>query len=125
MYLALEAAGYTRDKDIRVAGYDAAPHPGPWRFLHRTKAHRGHVPRQRRRPVISSATRTGRSTPSTSSPTRRSAWKNKYIHGFTPIAGNFPGQGVLYPLLFTGLNITDFPVPGHRRERPSRAPRCT
>jgi lysophospholipase-3 len=39
------------------------------------------------------------------------AWKDKYVHGFTPLAGNFPGQGVLYPLLFTGLNITDFHFP--------------
>jgi lysophospholipase-3 len=39
------------------------------------------------------------------------AWKDKFIHGFTPIAGNWPGQGLLYPVLFTGLNITDFTFP--------------
>ena len=39
------------------------------------------------------------------------AWKHRYIHGFTPIAGNLPGQGFLYPLLFTGLNIEDFSFP--------------
>ena len=44
-------------------------------------------------------------------------WKDKYVHGFTPLAGNFPGQGVLYPLLFTGLNITDFLFPATDRER--------
>jgi lysophospholipase-3 len=38
-------------------------------------------------------------------------WKHKFIHGFTPFAGNFPGQGVLYPLFFTGLNVTDFTLP--------------
>jgi lecithin-cholesterol acyltransferase len=39
------------------------------------------------------------------------AWRVKYIHGFTPIAGNFPGQGLLYSMLFTGLNIQDFGYP--------------
>ena len=66
MYEALEAAGYTRDRDIRVAGYDAgsrrtwaasssdeAPHRG--RPIARTAAGRS----------TSSATRTGRSTSST------------------------------------------------------------
>jgi lysophospholipase-3 len=38
-------------------------------------------------------------------------WKHRYIHGFTPIAGNFPGQGLVYALFFTGLNITDFTFP--------------
>jgi lysophospholipase-3 len=38
-------------------------------------------------------------------------WKDKYIHGFTPLAGNFPGQGILYPLFFTGLDVTDFTLP--------------
>jgi lecithin-cholesterol acyltransferase len=39
------------------------------------------------------------------------AWRQKYIHGFTPIAGNFPGQGSLYSIVFTGLNIEDFSYP--------------
>jgi hypothetical protein len=39
------------------------------------------------------------------------AWRKKYVHGFTPIAGNFPGQGALYPIFFTGLNIEDFSFP--------------
>jgi lysophospholipase-3 len=38
-------------------------------------------------------------------------WREKYIQGFTPIAGNFPGQGSLYSILFTGLNIIDFSLP--------------
>ncbi len=38
-------------------------------------------------------------------------WRDKFIHGFTPIAGNFPGQGSLYSILFTGLNIIDFSLP--------------
>jgi lecithin-cholesterol acyltransferase len=38
-------------------------------------------------------------------------WKSTYIHGFTPIAGNWAGQGLLYPVFFTGLNIIDFSFP--------------
>ncbi len=39
------------------------------------------------------------------------AWRRKYIHGFTPIAGNFSGQGSLYSIVFTGLNIENFSSP--------------
>lgn len=39
------------------------------------------------------------------------AWRQKYIHGFTPIAGNFPGQGSVYSIMFTGLNIENFTYP--------------
>src|SRR6185503_19665443 len=38
-------------------------------------------------------------------------WRDKYVQGFTPIAGNFPGQGSLYSILFSGLNIIDFSLP--------------
>jgi lysophospholipase-3 len=38
-------------------------------------------------------------------------WKDTYIHGFTPIAGNWPGQGIFYSVLFTGLNDVDFSTP--------------
>lgn len=39
------------------------------------------------------------------------SWRRKYIHGFTPIAGNFPGQGSVYSIMFTGLNIENFSYP--------------
>jgi lysophospholipase-3 len=38
-------------------------------------------------------------------------WKNKYVHGFTAIGGNWPGQGGMYKDLFTGLNVNDFTAP--------------
>ena len=38
-------------------------------------------------------------------------WKAKCIHTFTPIAGNFPGQGSVWLALFSGLNIQDFSFP--------------
>ena len=37
MYQALEAAGYTRDRNIRVAGYDARLTPDMGGFLQRSK----------------------------------------------------------------------------------------
>jgi lecithin-cholesterol acyltransferase len=49
------------------------------------------------------------------------AWRAKYIHGFTPIAGNFPGQGLLYSVLFTGLNVQDFGYPTTRANAESSA----
>jgi lysophospholipase-3 len=49
------------------------------------------------------------------------AWKHRYIHGFTPFAGNFPGQGVLYPVLFTGLNTQDFSFPQDLEQATSSA----
>jgi lecithin-cholesterol acyltransferase len=112
MYAALEAAGYTRDRDIRVAGYDARLSPDLGGFLHRTKklieatsrANGGspvHLVGHSNGPIYAEylLTHTSRH------------WKQRYIQGFTPIAGNFPGQGSVYPLIFTGLNITDFTFP--------------
>jgi lecithin-cholesterol acyltransferase len=112
MYEALEGAGYVRDQDIRVAGYDSRLTPDMRNFLNRTKA------------LIQDTYRDNGNTPvhlvgHSNGPlyiqyllTHTSQrWKDKYIHGFTPFAGNFPGQGVLYPLFFTGLDVTDFTLP--------------
>jgi lecithin-cholesterol acyltransferase len=112
MYEALEAAGYVRNKDIRVAGYDARLTPDLDQFLERAKK------------LIEDTYRDNGNTPvhlvgHSNGPIyaeyllthTTQAWKNKYIHGFTPIAGNFPGQGALYPIFFTGLNVQDFTFP--------------
>jgi lecithin-cholesterol acyltransferase len=112
MYEALEAVGYTREKDIRVAGYDARLTPDMGGFLRRTKRlventyrRNGDTPVQlvghSNGPLYAQYLLTHTSR----------AWKHRYIHGFTPIAGNLPGQGALYPLLFTGLNVRDFSFP--------------
>lgn len=112
MYTALEKAGYTADKNIRVAGYDARLTPDLGGFLPRTVA------------LIETTYRSGGDRPvqlvgHSNGPlyaqyllthTSR-AWRHKYIHGFTPIAGNFPGQGSVYSIMFTGLNIEDFSYP--------------
>ena len=112
LYQALEADGYTRNRNIRVAGYDARLTPDMAGFVHRTKRlientyrQNGHTPvhlvGHSNGPLYAQYLLTHTSR----------AWKRQYIHGFTPIAGNLPGQGFLYPLLFTGLNIQDFSFP--------------
>jgi lecithin-cholesterol acyltransferase len=112
MFQALEKAGYVRNHSIRVAGYDARLTPDIGDFLARSKkliedtyADNGnrpvHVVGHSNGPLYIQylLTHTSRE------------WRDKFIHGFTPIAGNFPGQGSLYSILFTGLNIIDFSLP--------------
>jgi lecithin-cholesterol acyltransferase len=112
MYEALEEAGYVRDQDIRVAGYDSRLTPDMRNFLNRAKrliqdTYRDngnepvHVVGHSNGPLYIQYLLTHTSQ----------GWKNKYIHGFTPFAGNFPGQGILYPLFFTGLDVRDFTLP--------------
>jgi lecithin-cholesterol acyltransferase len=112
MYEALEEAGYVRDKDIRVAGYDSRLTPDMRNFLNRAKrliedTYRDngnqpvHVVGHSNGPLYIQYLLTHTSQ----------RWKDKYIHGFTPFAGNFPGQGILYPLFFTGLDVRDFSLP--------------
>jgi lecithin-cholesterol acyltransferase len=112
MFDALQAAGYTLDGSVRVAGYDARLTPDLGGFLERTKRlvedtyrDNGDQPVQlvghSNGPLYAQYLLTHTSD----------AWKAKYIHGFTPIAGNLPGQGSVYPLVFTGLNVQDFSFP--------------
>src|SRR5256885_821796 len=112
MFDALRAAGYTLDRNVRVAGYDARLTPDLGGFLERTKrliedSYRDngdrplHLVGHSNGPLYAQYLLTHTSQ----------AWKDKYIHGFTPIAGNLPGQGSVYPLVFTGLNVQDFSFP--------------
>jgi lysophospholipase-3 len=112
MYQALEAAGYVRDESIRVAGYDSRLTPDMRGFVERTKRLIEDTYRDNgRRPVHLVGHSNGPLYAQYLLTHTSRWWKHRYIHGFTPIAGNFPGQGLLYPLLFTGLNITDFTFP--------------
>lgn len=112
LYQALEAAGYTPDRNIRVAGYDARLTPDLGGFLPRTielieQTYRANG----NRPVQLVGHSNGPLYAQYLLTHTSRAWRARYIHGFTPIAGNFPGQGSLYSILLTGLNIEDFSYP--------------
>ena len=112
MYEALEGAGYVRDRDIRVAGYDSRLTPDMRHFLQQTKDLIVDTYRDNgRRPVHLVGHSNGPLYAQYLLTHTNRRWKHRYIHGFTPIAGNFPGQGIVYALFFTGLNITDFTFP--------------
>ncbi len=106
LFARLEQDGYVRNVNIRVAGYDHRLTPDMGGFLERTID------------LIEETFRENHNTPvhlvgHSNGPlyaqyllthtTQR--WKDKYIHGFTPIAGNWPGQGWLFIVLFTGYNV--------------------
>ena len=112
LYALLEANGYTRNLDIRVAGYDWRLTPDMDGFLQRTiglieqtYADNGNTPvhllAHSNGPLYAQYLLTHTSQ----------AWKNKFIHGFTSIAGNLPGPGLMYSWLFTGFNINDVSYP--------------
>ena len=122
LYAALEAAGYTRDKNIRVAGYDSRLTPDMHGFLWRTKRLIENTYRANGRTPVHLVGHSNGPLYAQYLLTHTSrAWKHRFIHGFTPIAGNLPGQGALYPLLFTGLNIEDFTYPSTKTNARSSA----
>ena len=122
LYAFLEANGYVRNMNIRVAGYDARLTPDMDGFLARTMAlieetysQNGHTPvhlvGHSNGPLYAQFLLTHTTQ----------VWKNQFIHGFTPIAGNWPGQGLFYSLYFTGLNIIDFTFPTNAANAASSA----
>ena len=112
MFDALRTAGYTLDRNLRVAGYDARLTPDLGGFLERTKRLIEDTYRDNGdRPVHLVGHSNGPLYAQYLLTHTSQAWKDKYIHGFTPIAGNLPGQGSVYPLAFTGLNVQDFSFP--------------
>ena len=112
MFSALQAAGYTLDKNVRVAGYDARLTPDLGGFLAETKRLIEDTYRDNGdRPVHLVGHSNGPLYAQYLLTHTSQSWKDKYIHGFTPIAGNLPGQGSVYPLAFTGLNVQDFSFP--------------
>jgi lysophospholipase-3 len=112
MYLALEAAGYTRDRNIRLAGYDARLTPDMAGFLNRSKKLIEETYRQNgKRPVHLVGHSNGPIYVQYLLTHTSAAWKAKYIHGFTPLAGNFPGQGLGYALMFVGVQLPDLSFP--------------
>jgi lysophospholipase-3 len=112
LYKALEVAGYVRNRSIRVAGYNPRLTPDMDGFLGRTKRLIQATYRANgRRPVHLVGHSNGPIYAQYLLTHTSRAWRHRYIHGFTPLAGNFPGQGQLYMVLFTGLNLQDFSFP--------------
>jgi len=112
MYETLEAAGYHRNRDLRVAGYDARLTPDMGGFLERSKALIEATYRDNgQRPVHLVGHSNGPIYVQYLLTHTSQAWKDKYVHGFTPLAGNFPGQGLGYALIFVGLNVSDLSFP--------------
>jgi len=112
MFDALEAVGYSLDQNVRVAGYDSRLTPDLGGFLERTKRLIEDTYRDNgNRPVHLVGHSNGPLYAQYLLTHTSQAWKDKYVHGFTPIAGNLPGQGSVYPLVFTGLNVADFSFP--------------
>ncbi len=112
MYQALEGAGYTRNVNIRVAGYDARLTPDMDGFLRRSVHLIEETYRQNgNRPIHLVGHSNGPIYVQYLLTHTSAAWKAKYIHGFTPLAGNFPGQGLGYALMFVGVNIPDLAFP--------------
>jgi len=112
LYAFLEKNGYQRDKNIRVAGYDSRLTPDLGDFLERTRALIEATYHANDNTPVHLVARSNMHNMGHSLLTHTSQhWKNKYIHGFTPIAGNWAGQGIFYSVLFTGLNDVDFTPP--------------
>jgi lecithin-cholesterol acyltransferase len=122
MYRALERAGYTANVNIRVAGYDSRLTPDQGGFLHRARALIEQTYRSNGDQPVELVGHSNGPLYAQYLLTHTSrAWRHKYIHGFTPIAGNFPGQGSLYSYIFTGQNIENFSYPRTRANAVSSA----
>jgi len=122
LYRTLERVGYVRDRSIRVAGYDFRLTPDQGGFLRRTMRLIEQTSRQNGgRPVHLVGHSNGPLYIQYLLTHVSARWKQRYVHGFTALAGNFPGQGVLYPVLFTGLDLTDFSFPTTRAKAISSA----
>lgn len=112
MYQFLEAHGYQRNKNIRVAGNDSRLTPDigditlrAKLLIEQTYLENGftpvHIVSHSNGPFYVQYLLTHTSQ----------AWKKIFLHGFTSIAGNYPGQGLFYPVFFTGFNINNFSFP--------------
>jgi lecithin-cholesterol acyltransferase len=122
LYTFLEAAGYERNVNIRVAGYDSRLTPDMNMFLESTKRLIEETyNRNQNTPVHLVGHSNGPLYAQYLLTKTTQAWKDKYIHGFTPIAGNWPGQGFSYSVYFTGLNVLDFTFPTNSENAVSSA----
>ena len=112
LFEALEKAGYTAGKDLRVAGQDWLLTPDLGGFMKRTVAL---IERTYRRNGDRRVRLVGHSNGPLYAQyllTHRSvAWKRRYIQGFTAMAGNLPGQGIAWSFVFAGYDASTFSTP--------------
>lgn len=112
MFSALESAGWVKDVNIRVAGYDNRLTPDMADFLDNAKALIEDTYNDNGgKPVRLVGHSTGPIFAHYLLTHTSDSWKQKYIQGFTSIAGNLPGQGLLYSTLFAGLNLHNLQYP--------------
>src|SRR4051794_12658152 len=103
LFNALEKAGYVPGKNLRAAGYDFFLTPDMGGFMGRTV-------RLIERTYRASGNRPVRLVGHSNGPLyaqyllthRSAAWKRRYVQGFTSIAGNLPGQGIVWSTIFAG-----------------------
>ena len=99
----LDRAGYTAGKDLLVAGYDFRLTPDLGGFLRRTvRLVERTAARNGGRPVRLVGHSNGPLYAQYLLTHRSAAWKRRYIQGFTNIAGNLPGQGAAWTMVFVG-----------------------
>ena len=122
MFTALEEVGYVRNDNIRVAGYDTRLSPDLDGFLERTiNLIEETYQENGDTPVHFVAYSQGNLYAQYLLTHTSQSWKNKFIHGFTAIGGNWPGEGDNYSILFTGLNVNDFLSPASPENAASSA----
>jgi len=111
MFTILEQAGYVRNVSIRVAGYDSRLSPDLGGFLQRSIAliEKTYHDNENLPVHLVGYSQGNYHTIYLLNHTSQ-AWKNQFIHGFTAIGGNWPGDSE-YQNLFTGFNVTDFSIP--------------
>jgi lecithin-cholesterol acyltransferase len=108
LYAFLEGQFYKRNLNIRVAGYDSRLTPDMGSFLPRTIALIEETYHSNGNTPVHLVSHSAGGLYAQYLLTNTSqAWKNEYIHGFTALAGTWPGQGSTYSLLFTGLNTNE------------------
>src|SRR2546423_2003141 len=112
LYEALEGAGYVRDRDIRVAGYDARLTPDLGGFLARTKTLVQATYRDNgNRPLHLVGHANGPLYAQYLLTHTTRAWRDKEIPRVPPTARDLPGQGGLSPLPFIRPHVVGLTFP--------------
>jgi lecithin-cholesterol acyltransferase len=105
MYVAFETAGYRRNENLRVAGYDSRLTPDIGNFLSRTVDLIEETYRENgERPVHLLAHSYGTLFAQYVLTHTSQAWKAKYVQGYSVVGSALAGSGSSYMLLWTGQN---------------------